>query len=56
MSAAAIQLLVPPIAALGGVLFRHEPVSPRLTFSFVAVLVGISLTASASARHNGNAR
>ncbi|MEX3896861.1 DMT family transporter [Paraburkholderia sp. BR10954] len=56
MSAAAIQLLVPPVAALGGVLFLHEPMSTRLTFSFVAVLVGISLTASAGARRNGKAR
>jgi drug/metabolite transporter (DMT)-like permease len=56
MSVAAFQLLVPPVAAFGGVLFLHEPVSTRLAFSFVAVLVGFSLTASAGARHHGNAR
>ncbi|WP_454739203.1 hypothetical protein [Cupriavidus necator] len=56
MSAAAIQLLVPPVAALGGVLFLQEPVSTRLVVSFVAVLLGIWLAASVGARHRVKAR
>ncbi|MEM5389700.1 DMT family transporter [Paraburkholderia phymatum] len=56
MATAAFQLLVPPVAALGGVVFLHESVNSRLTFSFVAVLVGLSLAASAGARHNGKAQ
>ena len=56
MSAAAIQLLVPPVAALGGVLFLQEPVSTRLVVSFVAVLLGIWLAASVCARHRVKAR
>ncbi|WP_224006725.1 DMT family transporter [Cupriavidus pinatubonensis] len=56
MSAATVQLLVPPVAAFGGVLFLQEPVSARLVLSSVAVLAGIWLTASVGARHTRKAR
>lgn len=41
--AATAQLSVPIIAALGGVLFLHEPITLRLLFASAAVLGGISL-------------
>ena len=42
--AAVVQLLVPILAALGGVIFLAETVSPRLVLSAVMVLGGIALT------------
>jgi drug/metabolite transporter (DMT)-like permease len=42
--AAAVQLLVPILAALGGVIFLAEAISARLLLSAVMVLGGISLT------------
>jgi drug/metabolite transporter (DMT)-like permease len=48
--AAVIQLSVPVIAALGGVLFLLEPVSLRLVLSSIAVLGGIGLTLTRRAR------
>ncbi len=45
---AAIQLLVPPVAALGGVLFLHEHVNTRLVLSSATILFGIALTISVS--------
>jgi drug/metabolite transporter (DMT)-like permease len=48
--AAVIQLSVPVIAALGGVLFLLEPVSWRLVLSSIAVLGGIGLTLTRRAR------
>ena len=39
--AAVIQLLVPVIAALGGVLFVFEPITPRLILSATMILGGI---------------
>lgn len=41
--AAIVQLLVPIIAAIGGVIFVHEPLSIRLLISTIMVLGGISL-------------
>ena len=41
--AAIVQLLVPVLASLGGVLFLTEPISLRLTVSTVIVLGGIAL-------------
>lgn len=39
--AAVVQLLVPVIAAVGGVIFAHEAISPRLIISSLTVLGGI---------------
>lgn len=43
-SAAVIQLSVPAIAALGGVILLAEPMSTRLTIASVTILGGIALT------------
>lgn len=48
--AAVIQLSVPAIAALGGVLFLLEPLSWRLALSSIAILGGIGLTLTRRAR------
>ncbi len=42
-SAATVQLSVPPIAALGGVIFLGEPLTLRLLLASVAILGGIGL-------------
>lgn len=42
-TAATVQLSVPLIAAMGGVIFLAEPVTPRLVLATVAVLGGIAL-------------
>ncbi len=42
-SAATVQLSVPVIAALGGIAFLGESVTPRLIFASVAILGGIAL-------------
>lgn len=42
-TAASVQLSVPVIAALGGVLFLAEPLTPRLVACSVAILGGIAL-------------
>lgn len=42
-SAASVQLSVPVIAALGGVLFLGEAITPRLVYSSIAILGGIAL-------------
>jgi len=42
-NAAAVQLSVPVIAALGGVLFLGEPISLRMILASVAILGGIAL-------------
>lgn len=41
--AASVQLLVPVLAAAGGVVFMHEAVSVRLSLSCAAILGGIAL-------------
>jgi drug/metabolite transporter (DMT)-like permease len=41
--AATVQLSVPVIAALGGVVFLAEPVTLRLVFASAAILGGIAL-------------
>ena len=43
-SAATIQLCVPAIAALGGVVLLAEPITSRLLLASVAILGGIALT------------
>ncbi len=43
LRAAALQLVVPPMAALGGVLLLNESMSARLVFASVAVLGGVAL-------------
>ena len=43
-SAATIQLCVPALAALGGVVLLAEPVTPRLLAASAAILGGIALT------------
>lgn len=43
-SAATIQLCVPALAALGGVVLLAEPLSPRLLLASAAILGGIALT------------
>ena len=42
--AAAVQLSVPVLTAVGGVLLLSEPVTLRLTLASVAILGGIALT------------
>jgi len=42
-SAAIVQLSVPPIAALGGIIFLGEPLTVRLVLTSVAILGGIGL-------------
>ena len=42
-SAATVQLSVPVIAALGGALFLHEPLTLRLVASSLAILGGVAL-------------
>ena len=42
-SAAAVQLCVPVIAALGGAIFLSEPISQRLLICSVAILGGVAL-------------
>jgi drug/metabolite transporter (DMT)-like permease len=42
-SAASVQLSVPVIAALGGIVFLGEPVTLRLVLASVAILGGIAL-------------
>ena len=43
MSAATVQLSVPVIAALGGIMLLGEPLSLRLVFASLAILGGIAL-------------
>ena len=50
LRAATTQLAVPPLAALGGVLWLSEPVTPRLLLASVAILGGIALVLSAQPR------
>jgi len=42
-TAATVQLSVPVIAALGGIIFLGEPITPRLVLASVAILGGIAL-------------
>ena len=42
-SAATVQLSVPVLAALGGIVFLGEPVTPRLILASLAILGGIAL-------------
>ena len=42
-TAASVQLSVPVIAALGGVLLLGEPISARLVLASIAVLGGVAL-------------
>lgn len=42
-SAATVQLSVPVLAAAGGILFLHEPITPRYVAASIAVLGGIAL-------------
>ncbi len=42
-SAASVQLSVPVIAALGGIVFLSEPLTLRLVLASVAILGGIAL-------------
>lgn len=43
VNAATVQLSVPLIAALGGIVFLGEPVTPRLVLASAAILGGIAL-------------
>ncbi len=45
-SAATVQLSVPALAALGGVVLLSETMSPRLLVASVTILGGIALTIS----------
>jgi drug/metabolite transporter (DMT)-like permease len=42
-SAATVQLSVPAIAALGGIVFLGEPMTPRLILASLAILGGIAM-------------
>jgi drug/metabolite transporter (DMT)-like permease len=48
--AATVQLSVPVIAALGGVLFLAETISPRLVGAGVLILGGVGLALADRAR------
>lgn len=50
LRAAAVQLSVPPIAALGGALMLAEPVTPRLWLASGAILGGVALVLLTRAR------
>jgi drug/metabolite transporter (DMT)-like permease len=41
--AATVQLIVPVLAALGGVAFLGEPITVRLVIAAAAILVGVAL-------------
>ncbi len=43
MRAATVQLSVPPIAAVGGVIFLSESITPRLAAASAAILGGIAI-------------
>ena len=49
-NAATLQLSVPVIAAVGGVLLLGEPITPRLLLASVAILGGIALVILAKRR------
>jgi drug/metabolite transporter (DMT)-like permease len=53
MRAATVQLSVPPIAALGGVLLLAEPITPRLALASAAILGGIALVLGTRAQRPG---
>jgi drug/metabolite transporter (DMT)-like permease len=50
LRAATVQLSVPLIAAVGGVLFLSEAVTPRLAVASVAILGGIALVLMGKSR------
>jgi len=47
-SAAAVQLSVPMVAAVGGVIFMSEPLTMRLSIASIAILGGIALVINAN--------
>ena len=49
-SAATVQLSVPPLAALGGIVLLGEPLTLRLLLASVAILGGIALVTAERAR------
>lgn len=54
--AATVQLSVPVIAALGGVILLGEPITLRLTLASAAILGGIALVILEKSREGGSAR
>lgn len=52
-NAATVQLSVPVIAALGGIVFIAEPITPRLILASVAILGGITLVILEKRHVNG---
>jgi drug/metabolite transporter (DMT)-like permease len=52
-NAATVQLSVPVIAALGGIVFLSEPITLRLALASVAILGGIALVIMEKQRANG---
>ena len=52
-NAATVQLSVPVIAALGGIVFLGEPITLRLVLASVAILGGIALVLLEKQRANG---
>lgn len=52
-SAATVQLSVPVIAALGGIVILGEPITPRLVLASVAILGGIALVILEKQHANG---
>jgi drug/metabolite transporter (DMT)-like permease len=55
-NAAAVQLSVPVIAALGGIIFLGEPISVRLVLASIAILGGITLVILEKQHINGATR
>ena len=52
-SAATVQLSVPPLAALGGVVVLGEPATLRLLLASIAILGGIALVIAEKRRAGG---
>jgi drug/metabolite transporter (DMT)-like permease len=48
--AATVQLSVPVLAALGGVVWLREPITPRLLLAGAATLAGIAIVLAQRAR------
>ncbi len=53
LRAATVQLSVPPLAALGGVLLLGETLTPRLALASLAILGGVALVLASRARRQG---
>lgn len=53
LQAATVQLAVPPLAALGGVVWLSEPATPRLVVASLAILGGVAVVLFSRGRSRG---